>query len=258
MKIAHSGKKIAVPEKIGHNYTPVRVIPTNYLHGKKVKNHKRLSVFRENGLKCSADGCSNEGAFLIEGKDHNGGLHIDLYTVDFVLMTIDHVIPRSKGGSNRMENKVPMCSKCNTNKADLLPGEQRPPKLSRAMKNAAKIAACDSDPRVMAGNTKILLYLNKDKTDPPKTDYRSITMLMFHRQWWWMMQVMKFMSGDELAQSPEASLVVEKIKESLFRGDIDQVWDLTLEYIDIRYTLTKTGKQDEELCEPLHGDTGGA
>jgi len=40
-------------------------------------------------------------------------------------MTVDHYIPISKGGTNNMENLVPMCKKCNKNKNDLVitPGE---------------------------------------------------------------------------------------------------------------------------------------
>lgn len=37
--------------------------------------------------------------------------------------TVDHVIPRSKGGSNRMANLVTACVPCNQAKADKLPGE---------------------------------------------------------------------------------------------------------------------------------------
>lgn len=33
-------------------------------------------------------------------------------------LSVDHVIPLSKGGKNRMENMVTMCKPCNADKAD--------------------------------------------------------------------------------------------------------------------------------------------
>jgi len=40
-------------------------------------------------------------------------------------LTIEHVIPRSKGGSHRWENVVTACSGCNSNKGDRTPTEAR-------------------------------------------------------------------------------------------------------------------------------------
>lgn len=34
------------------------------------------------------------------------------------LMTIDHLVPKSKGGSSELNNLVPSCAPCNTAKAD--------------------------------------------------------------------------------------------------------------------------------------------
>lgn len=47
--------------------------------------------------------------------------------------TIDHVIPRSRGGGDTWENLVACCLKCNNNKGDRTPGEmgwslRQPPK----------------------------------------------------------------------------------------------------------------------------------
>ena len=36
----------------------------------------------------------------------------------FVLSTLDHKIPKSRGGTNHQENTVLCCSKCNNTKAD--------------------------------------------------------------------------------------------------------------------------------------------
>lgn len=40
-------------------------------------------------------------------------------------LTVDHVIPRSKGGSSEWENVVACCSTCNRRKADRLPHQAR-------------------------------------------------------------------------------------------------------------------------------------
>jgi 5-methylcytosine-specific restriction endonuclease McrA len=38
-------------------------------------------------------------------------------------MTVDHVVPKSKGGKSTFENTVTACKKCNSKKADMLPKE---------------------------------------------------------------------------------------------------------------------------------------
>lgn len=41
---------------------------------------------------------------------HNGEMFLE----------IDHIIPLSKGGSNKLENKQALCQKCNNKKSDKL------------------------------------------------------------------------------------------------------------------------------------------
>ncbi|WP_442945093.1 HNH endonuclease [Nostoc sp.] len=38
-------------------------------------------------------------------------------------MTIDHYIPRSKGGSNELSNLRPSCSRCNSLRGNTMPSE---------------------------------------------------------------------------------------------------------------------------------------
>lgn len=109
---------IELPQKIGHNYKPLRVIHLSELE--RFKNHRRLRVFYEKGCKCvNFDECGNEGSFLVEAVDKGHNKHIDLYTKDFDMMTIDHIKPKAKGGKHHdINNLQPMCEECNGKKAD--------------------------------------------------------------------------------------------------------------------------------------------
>ena len=84
---------------------------------------KRYILFAKKGLKCSK--CGIEGVYfsLERGKsDKNGKFHFNLYALDEkdkkVLMTKDHIKPKSKGGNDTLDNLQPMCIKCNSEKAD--------------------------------------------------------------------------------------------------------------------------------------------
>ncbi len=106
-----------IPEKLGHNFTFVELLDIELLHT-RFATHRRLRVFHVHGTLCVKEDCSKEGIYLIKAKNTDGGFHIDLYTKDFELMTIDHIIPKSKGGLNIIENLQPMCNTCNAKKAD--------------------------------------------------------------------------------------------------------------------------------------------
>ncbi len=60
----------------------------------------------------------------------SGVLRRDNYVCSFCsgkATTIDHVIPRSKGGKNTWKNTVAACSPCNNRKRDRTPDEARMP-----------------------------------------------------------------------------------------------------------------------------------
>lgn len=44
---------------------------------------------------------------------------------DQMSATVDHVVPRSRGGSNHKTNKRIACKRCNNEKGDMLPAEYR-------------------------------------------------------------------------------------------------------------------------------------
>lgn len=107
------GDMVKVPNSIGHNYIPFKILPLDDLQT-KYSNHKRLKVFANKGLKCV--NCDRIGKYLIAAKDRSGSIHIDLYTKDFELMTVDHIKPKWIGGTYDIENLDPMCRFCNTEK----------------------------------------------------------------------------------------------------------------------------------------------
>lgn len=80
------------------------------------EEHRRLRVFVHKGISCVTPNCQHVGSRLIFSRDKQGGGHWDLFTDDLILMTIDHIVARSNGGSNELENLQPMCSRCNTTK----------------------------------------------------------------------------------------------------------------------------------------------
>ena len=83
----------------------------------------RLSTFVRKGHVCVR--CGREGShFYVERhpNETQGGKHLNLYAVDpdgtEVLMTVDHIVPKSLGGSNDLSNLQPMCMPCNQEKGN--------------------------------------------------------------------------------------------------------------------------------------------
>ena len=90
----------------------------------------RLGAFKKN-LACA--GCERVGErFYVERhRKRNGeakygdGWHLNLYSVNpngtETLMTRDHIVPRSKGGKDKLGNSLTMCTHCNLKKSDKMP-----------------------------------------------------------------------------------------------------------------------------------------
>lgn len=87
------------------------------IDGDKIKgNSQRLQTFFTKGTKCVC--CGIEGSFFAKEKHQNDiSYHLNLYGYDEngqeVLMTKDHIIPRSKGGKDNIDNYQTMCTRCN-------------------------------------------------------------------------------------------------------------------------------------------------
>ena len=82
---------------------------------------KRMHCYAFKGTKCVLCGAKGDTIRLEQWKD--GGLHVDLFDTSKeveVLMTIDHIHPKSLGGSNHLSNYQPMCGPCNWKKGNSL------------------------------------------------------------------------------------------------------------------------------------------
>jgi len=74
-----------------------------------------------NNRKCVK--CSIEGQLMAMEKGENDiSYHFNMYGIDEfgheVLMTKDHIVPKSKGGNNSLSNLQTMCVKCNNKKGN--------------------------------------------------------------------------------------------------------------------------------------------
>ncbi len=82
----------------------------------------RYKLFATKGCVCVRCGLIGQ-YFSLEKhvSDNMGKFHFNLYGVKDgmpVMMTKDHILPKSKGGSDSLENLQPMCVVCNSKKAD--------------------------------------------------------------------------------------------------------------------------------------------
>lgn len=99
------------------NYQIVEILPLSELNSEQFKNHRRLRVFATKG--CTCVNCGIKGDTLALGIDNKGNKHWDVYnTIDetWIGLTIDHIIPKCKGGGTELENLQPMCTVCNNKK----------------------------------------------------------------------------------------------------------------------------------------------
>ncbi len=69
--------------------------------------------------------CRIEGVlWILQAQDEKTIPHLDLFAIrgnNFILMTQDHITPKSRGGRDHMSNLQVMCAPCNEWKADRCP-----------------------------------------------------------------------------------------------------------------------------------------
>lgn len=84
----------------------------------------RYKVFFTKGYKCCDCGIEGKYFALERGvnQSNEDRYHLNLYAIDKngkeVLMTKDHIIPKSLGGKNRLDNYQTMCCICNEQKGN--------------------------------------------------------------------------------------------------------------------------------------------
>lgn len=93
------------------------------IEGYKVRTKEdRYLNFIKHGFKCSK--CGIEGKYANLEYNSQRGNHLNVYAEkdgQAVLLTKDHIYPKSKGGLNNIRNYQVLCEECNNMKSDKSP-----------------------------------------------------------------------------------------------------------------------------------------
>lgn len=84
-------------------------------------NSQRYQLFKAKGTTCVT--CGLKGTyFALEKAGKTERYHLNLYGIDKngkeIMITKDHIIPKSKGGLDKLENYQVMCECCNSRKGN--------------------------------------------------------------------------------------------------------------------------------------------
>ena len=86
-------------------------------------NSQRYPLFKRDGVRCISCGVIGEYfALEIQWKNEKSSPQFNLYGLNAdgneVMLTKDHIIPKTKGGTNALLNYQVMCCNCNVEKSD--------------------------------------------------------------------------------------------------------------------------------------------
>lgn len=109
-----------IPDEDNGNYGQKIAIKTDFgtIHASIAS--KKLLTFKKSTI-CVT--CNSKGHYflLVRNPHAKGRASLELFTEDDKLLTRDHIIPRSLGGSNDMSNSQTMCLTCNSKKGGKMP-----------------------------------------------------------------------------------------------------------------------------------------
>lgn len=87
------------------------------------RTSQRLKLFFSKGPVCIECGVVGNTFSMERESGTNHPFHLNLYAVTengkWILMTKDHIVPKSKGGASELANYNTMCSPCNFRKGNI-------------------------------------------------------------------------------------------------------------------------------------------
>lgn len=112
-----------IPETDDGNYGQKTAIKTDFGIIRVSIASKKLMTFKKS-IVCAE--CQESGAYflLIRNPEAKGRASLEMFTKEGKLLTRDHIIPSSLGGSNDMSNSQTMCLICNSKKGSKMPDKR--------------------------------------------------------------------------------------------------------------------------------------